>query len=210
MTKREQKKRLKQAQVLDNARGLINENGAAHLTMANLAKRMNASVGGLYRYYPSKETIFAALQSQALDALRVQIESTRLEFESSGRFDWSLICALFDSWSYFERKDPLSALILNHFTDTPQPVLELGHRTEIGTEILKIISVLAKTIEQLTQLDCLTRANAHIRALQLWGMIFGFEQLKRRQTRNISDLPIAEVRAAYLTDLRRAWCTMGA
>lgn len=205
MTKREQRRKTKQAQVLENARALIETNGMGKLTMATLAKRMSASVGGLYRYFPSKEAIFAALQSEALEALRLQIETTRTRFESNNQDDWTLIAALFDSWTHFEATDPLNALILNQFTDTPQPVLELGQRTEIGTDILKIIDLLAHTIGQLTETGLLTKGTPHIRALQLWGMIFGFEQLKRRQVRNIAELPVAEVRRAYLLDLERAW-----
>ena len=207
MTKRELRKRTKQGQVLEHARQLIEENGATNLTMATLAKRMNASVGGLYRYYPSKESIYTALQLQSLDALRLQIESTHSEASAKGALDWSLIPALFDSWTNFELNDPLSAMMLNQFTDTQQPVLELGQRTEIGTEILKIIDVLAQSINTLANRNSLNQGNAHIRALQLWGLIFGFEQLKRRQTRNISSLPISEVRVAYLADLRRAWAS---
>ena len=205
MTKREQRKKSKQTQVLENARALIQANGMTKLTMATLAKRMNASVGGLYRYFPSKEAIFAALQSQALDALRQQIETTRSTFRSKNQLDWSLIEALFDSWTNFEASNPLNALILNQFTDTPQPVLELGQRTQIGTDILRIIDLLADTITRLTQTGLLTQGTPHIRAFQLWGMIFGFAQLKRRQTRNISALPVAEVRSAYLMDLKKAW-----
>lgn len=205
MTKREQRKKSKQTQVLESARALIQANGMTNLTMATLAKRMNASVGGLYRYFPSKEAIFAALQSQALDALRQQIETTRSTFGSKHQLDWSLIEALFDSWTDFEASDPLNALILNQFTDTPQPVLELGQRTQIGTDILRIIDLLADTINQLTKTGLLTQGTPQIRAFQLWGMIFGFEQLKRRQTRNISALPVAEVRSAYLMDLKKAW-----
>lgn len=205
VTKRELRKRTKQGQVLEHARNLIEENGASNLTMATLAKRMNASVGGLYRYYPSKESIYTALQRQSLDALRLQIVSTHSDAAACGTLNWSLIPALFDSWTNFEQADPLSAMMLNQFTDTQQPVLELGQRTEIGTEILKIIDVLAQSINTLAKRNCLNEGNAHIRALQLWGLIFGFEQLKRRQTRNIASLPINEVRDAYLSDLRRAW-----
>ena len=37
--------------------------------ISDLAAEMQCSVGGLYRYYPSKEAIFSALQIQALTAL---------------------------------------------------------------------------------------------------------------------------------------------
>ena len=59
MTKREARRRSRQTEVLQHARALISD-GFEQLTMAALAKKMDASVGGLYRYYASKEAILTA------------------------------------------------------------------------------------------------------------------------------------------------------
>ena len=204
MTKREARRRSRQTEVLQHARALISD-GFEQLTMAALAKKMDASVGGLYRYYASKEAILTALQSQALAKLKADIEGTVERHLRKEGFDWTLVEALFDSWTHFRQRDPLSVDILNAFSTVQTPVLDNLQREQLGVDIGSVIEVLELTLERLVAVECLRSGDHRIRALQLWGLIFGFEQLRLRQARNISTLPLDKIRKAYLNDLKTAW-----
>ena len=204
MTKREARRKSRQTEVLQHARALIST-GFDQLTMAALAKKMGASVGGLYRYYTSKEAIVTALQSQALDDLKADIEDTVERHRRNEAFDWTLVEALFDSWTHFRQRDPLSVEILNTFSSIQTPVLDQSQRERLGAEISSVIDVLEHTLAQLTSARYLRTGDHRIRALQLWGLIFGFEQLRLRQGRNMSALPLENIRNAYLSDLKVAW-----
>ena len=113
--------------------------------------------------------------------------------------------ALFDSWTHFRQRDPLSVDILNAFSTVQTPVLDNLQREQLGVDIGSVIDVLELTLERLVAVECLRSGDHRIRALQLWGLIFGFEQLRLRQARNISTLPLDKIRKAYLNDLKTAW-----
>ena len=70
MGKRDERRRVRQQAVLTAALEILTEEGVAGVTIAAVARRINASVGGLYRYYPTKNAIFEALQIHALDAFK--------------------------------------------------------------------------------------------------------------------------------------------
>ena len=56
-------------EILDTALETLAEEGLAGLTMPGLAKRIECAVGGLYRYFPSKEAVLFELQKEAIEAL---------------------------------------------------------------------------------------------------------------------------------------------
>ena len=66
-TRRDDRRERRRALLLDTAMEILVEGGLEALTIPRLAERMDASVGGLYRYFPSKEAIFVALQERAID-----------------------------------------------------------------------------------------------------------------------------------------------
>ena len=76
---------------------------------------MDESVGGLYRYYASKEAILTPSKSSFSQA-KADIEGTVERHLRKEGFDWTLVEALFDSWTHFRQRDPLSVDILNAFS----------------------------------------------------------------------------------------------
>ncbi|MCA9555215.1 MAG: helix-turn-helix transcriptional regulator, partial [Myxococcales bacterium] len=48
--------------IVDEALALVTEGGFEALTLQRLAGRLGYAVGALYRYFPSKEALLAALQ----------------------------------------------------------------------------------------------------------------------------------------------------
>ena len=83
---------------------ILTEEGVAGVTIAAVARRINASVGGLYRYYPTKNAIFEALQIHALDAFK-RFLSIRLATGAS-ESSWAQVIIAAEIWSEFKRSSP--------------------------------------------------------------------------------------------------------
>jgi len=61
--------------IVDEALALVTEGGFEALTLQRLAGRLGYAVGALYRYFPSKEALLAALQVDRLGALSARLEA---------------------------------------------------------------------------------------------------------------------------------------
>lgn len=61
--------------IVDEALALVTEGGFEALTLQRLAGRLGYAVGALYRYFPSKEALLAALQVDRLGALSLRLEA---------------------------------------------------------------------------------------------------------------------------------------
>jgi len=64
-------------QLIDLVMAMIDERGSAALTVAEVAARANMSPANLYRYFDSKEAIYAALLSESLDRLHAEVAAAR-------------------------------------------------------------------------------------------------------------------------------------
>src|SRR5437667_5020696 len=65
-TRRVDKRRSMEEAVLDAATVLLGAGGPEALTIVALADQLGVSVGGLYRYYPSKGAILVGLEKRAI------------------------------------------------------------------------------------------------------------------------------------------------
>ena len=59
----------RRADIAAAGRSLLSENGLAALQMRDVARRAGVGLGTVYTYFPTKETLFAALYAQRLDEM---------------------------------------------------------------------------------------------------------------------------------------------
>ncbi len=89
MNRRTKRRAERLKQVLDAAMAIIAEHGLEALTIARLAKRVDASVGGLYRYFASKEELLVQVEERAIAAFhkdqQARIAEARAYLEAGGR-----------------------------------------------------------------------------------------------------------------------------
>lgn len=72
-TRRAQRRAFRRDEILRTAFELVTEGGLDAVTTTELAKRTGAALGALYRFFPSKAAVIAALQQQALADLAVEL-----------------------------------------------------------------------------------------------------------------------------------------
>jgi AcrR family transcriptional regulator len=71
--KRALRRAFRRDEILQAALTLVEEGGLDAVTTTELAKRTGAALGALYRFFPSKAAVIAALQEQAIAALSADI-----------------------------------------------------------------------------------------------------------------------------------------
>lgn len=80
-TRRAKRRAFRKDEILRTALELVTEGGLDAVTTTELAKRTGAALGALYRFFPSKAAVIAALQQRALEQLsedlRAAVDDTR-------------------------------------------------------------------------------------------------------------------------------------
>ncbi len=79
---RAQRRVRKTQRYLDVALGLIVGEGLESVTMHRIASEAGTAVGAIYRYYPSKGALVAAMQTQAIERLGQSYRETRLRADA--------------------------------------------------------------------------------------------------------------------------------
>jgi AcrR family transcriptional regulator len=72
-TKRAERRAFRRDEIMKTAFALVEEGGLDAVTTTELAKRTGAALGALYRFFPSKAAVIAALQKEALDELHADL-----------------------------------------------------------------------------------------------------------------------------------------
>ncbi|MFT4979061.1 MAG: AcrR family transcriptional regulator, partial [Myxococcota bacterium] len=73
--RRTRRRAARQQEIIDAAMRRVVADGLDGLTIAGLAADVDAAVGAIYRYFPGKADLLAALQLQAVGTLRGHIEA---------------------------------------------------------------------------------------------------------------------------------------
>jgi AcrR family transcriptional regulator len=151
---------------------LLEREGSVALTIRGVASALDLAPNALYRYYPSRETLIAAVANEVAKRLLAAINQA-LDTENARREPpdvnaRSRVRALADVYAEFARANP--ALYETLMTDTsgaeaglPRP---LGH-DELWNKVIEVLTPLSGS------------ANAPSAAVTLWGMMHGMWTLER-------------------------------
>src|SRR5690606_778510 len=108
---------------------IVVEEGALALTMPALAARLGVAVGGLYRYFPSKEALLVALQGEALGELVAELAAERGAVEAAAAALDPQAAALHRiarlAWAYLDDavRAPARHRLIDALISAPDPLL---------------------------------------------------------------------------------------
>jgi AcrR family transcriptional regulator len=185
-TKRADKRRSIETQVLDAATDMIREGGPDALTMAGLADELALSVGGLYRYYPSKGAILVGLEKRAIASYGETQARLLRELEPRLRRAPPRVAALARllaaSSAYLEhaRLDPLQHGILTQMLAVPEQLLDETEVREVETHVQPILERSTALMSEAEQVKALSPGPAEVRTFVLWATLQGADQFRKR------------------------------
>ena len=201
MGRREDRRRARQREAVVHALALYREGGYSGLTMATLAERMGASVGGLYRYFPSKADLIVALQHEALNRFMVHMTGALQHISAP----WDRVTTVARSWASFRAAAPVEFKLLNDAVAEGERQLDDDKVKAVDAQVSKVLEVLATELSRAATEGVIMPGPSLTRAYMLWASLHGLEQLRKRDSRQPEELKVDALMAALLNDLKQAW-----
>ena len=125
------------AAILEATAQVLVERGYNHLTTSRVADRAGVSVGSLYQYFPSKQSLVAALAEQTLDhALAAMTAAARSQGDARQRFE-----ATIDALLAVKGENPALSLVL------PASYLEVAGREGLAAMLAGARGIVEELIE---------------------------------------------------------------
>jgi AcrR family transcriptional regulator len=203
-------------EVLDVAMQMVLEGGLETLTIARLAKQLNASVGGLYRYFSNKEAILVALQQQAIESYHTTLlsEVERAETflmeqpEPSSQEAAKCVFKIMVGFSTYLRDALLSPSrhrLMDVFLSVPTPVLSDEQAVAVNDTLRPIIRMHAVMLDDAVKVDVFRTGDAVQRTHLVWAFMHGLDHFRKRDRIQPESLRIAALMNAGFRAMFVGW-----
>jgi AcrR family transcriptional regulator len=186
-----ERRALRVANILDQALAIVEAEGLDGLTLNRLAQALGLVTTGLYRYFPSKDALVAALQRRSINVIHAHFREELVRFSQQVAGSTPATVALA---TLIKVADLYLALPASHVQEwrfvatllgDPRQLLpaeEIGETVPILTSFLLEIEAL---FEQATMLEALAEGPQRQRVFAFWAALHGalcMEKLRRVST----------------------------
>lgn len=186
-SRRERHRAEKSQAILDCAFKLTQEQGLDGLTMPRLASELDCAVGALYRYYPSKQALIAAMQVHVLGLFTQQQQQQQLNC-----LEWAIrqqispainsllqILARAESYQDLQVAYPLEFHLLALTIGTPHQWVGDTEEKSVMVAAAPLLTETVKLFQGATQSRALSEGSALERAWILWLSMQGLLQSQK-------------------------------
>jgi AcrR family transcriptional regulator len=173
--RRTREKELRRLQILDAARSLVLKYGVFAVSVQQIAKLAELSVGTIYLYFESKEEIFASLQEEILDLMYEEMEEA-IKAASSPADGLRAISRVYNSFS-IENKKYFD--VINYFLSPSDVIFPPHLKTEIDHHGNRILSLVVEVIERGVREGVFEAPNPKRCAIVMWATMHGLIQFRK-------------------------------
>lgn len=174
--------------MLEAAMTIATTEGLEALTIARLCDELQVSIGGLYRYFPSKEAIYTALQMQTIASFHTYWETTvgaaRDALVASGTDERQMALALlrvgFNAYLDHAVVAPVEHRLMDSFLSTPEQLLSDEQALQVETVLGQLISDFAGLLVQAAACEALSPGDAGVRTHVIWAALHGLDHMRKR------------------------------
>lgn len=183
--KRAEKRRSMEEAVLEHAADML-RGGPEALTIAGLAQRLGVSVGGLYRYYPSKGAILVGLEKRAVASYASVQETLLATVEPRLRGRPGRVAALARlltaARAYPEHavRAPVEHRLMTQLLSVPEQLLADHEALTVEAELRPIIERNVTLFVDAVSAGALSPGDAVVRTFVLWAALQGADQFRKR------------------------------
>ena len=188
MNRRLDKRIAKRQSFLDAAMEIVIEGGVGSLTIAKLAQAVDISVGGLYRYFPSKEAILVGLQEQALTEYGEELVRV-VETVDAGLASVAPppeiaavvhIVVVFITYLEDAEAAPARHRLLDEFMSAPVPLLDDDQALVVERALTPVVQFCARTLEEAARVEAIAPGDAVQRTHVIWAVLHGLDHFRKR------------------------------
>ena len=181
--RRTREKENRRSQILDASRTLLFKKGIHSVTIQQIAKLAELSVGTIYFYYKSKEEIFAALQEEGLEILH---EAVRAAAARPGAAS-EKIEAIAEAYFEFSESHRDYYHIINYFLSAPQVIFPDHLKDRIDRQGNRTLSLITTIIEEGGRSGEFAGVDPRRCAVVLWGLLYGIIQFWKLRGTSLKD-----------------------
>ena len=185
--------------LLDAAMVLVRAEGLDGLTMPGLARAADVAVGGLYRYFESKETLILALQVRAAETF-VEFLEGRLAGPPLGR-----VRSIATSWPAFADEDPEAWALLDASLSDPRELLPEAGARAVADTLAPAFQATREALAAAAEAGDLAAGDAHLRARVVWGAVHGVLHLRKLDRLDPEEAGVEEALREVVEALLRGW-----
>jgi AcrR family transcriptional regulator len=183
---------------------LILEEGLSSLTIGGLAKRMDWSMGALYRYFEGKDALLAEAQARVIVQLHRDIER---DIESATLSGSPLACVLATTRRFrrFALEQPARFHLISAMLADPRPLAPRADASELAALLRSLLATVDEQLEAALVAGHLDMGDSSTRTVLLWAGLHGllqFSKLGRAEARLRQTTVLAET---IVDDLLRSW-----
>lgn len=180
MGKRAEQRQRKTEQLLETATHIVADEGVEALTMHRLASEIGVAVGGLYRYFDSREALVVELQRQAVDGLREAVDAGVARAGDDGL---RAVIAVARVWRKQAREVPERHRFIDAYFSDPRELLTEEQRREIEVSLAPLLETVVGAFERAADGGALDAGDAHVRTHVLWATLHGVDHFQKRDAR---------------------------
>jgi AcrR family transcriptional regulator len=199
--RRERRHRETQDEILEAAREVLLERGAADLSLREIARRAGFSPGALYKYFDSKDDVVRALADRAMGALMTAFERVSTDLPTDER-----AVELGMAFLEFARHNPEDVAVITLHESMPEAPLSHEHAGVEETVLGVFRQGAAEGVFTLP-----TPEDADFMAYGAWALVQGLATLEQRQRPAIAARLRAKQRRllqAYVNGLKSDWSAL--
>jgi len=148
---------------------IIQSEGVEGLTIQRLSKKMNWALGALYRYYPSKEHLLAALEHEAAERVMAHL----LKAQDNSNSPISNIRALAAAYTRLPKELPEEFGLVCLMLGDPRPHLPLEEAQAVMEKVMPFLDHVANLFKSATERGELEIKGPMDATLVFWMTVHG-------------------------------------
>jgi AcrR family transcriptional regulator len=176
MDRRDRQRLHTAAEIVDAAERIVLRADLEGLTVHGVAEAIGMTAGALYRYFPSRDAIVAAVQLRVVVRLAAAVDdAVRLAPDD----DLARIVAVGDGIVSFARAEPNRYALLARMLAVPRPLVGDREAAEVLPTALAAVARVEALFAAARTRGALSPGDDRLRMLALWAAVHGATQLDK-------------------------------
>lgn len=174
---RQRRRAANRERILDAAGELVFGEGVDELSIKKVAEAADYTAGALYRYFPSKDALLAAVVVRAVDELREEVSARAKE----GTPLLSVVAQSMACVDFARERASMFSLLTTLISDRRVLVADEKSAQTISAAMVQTLLPVAHSLGACVEAGELSPGDAQERALLLWSGLFGTLQLRKQE-----------------------------
>ncbi len=163
--------------------GIVSSEGREALTLARLAGEADAAVGGLYRYFESKDALLVAMQARAIarfHSFLVQCLAVVPAELDPREAALHRVLTLPHAWARFAAEEPALHGLIDSSLSTLEPSLTEEAARTVEAVIEPLLSRCTRELAAAARLGAVQPGDARLRTMAMWAVVHGTDHFRKR------------------------------